>query len=107
MSSFHQLDVLDQRAVNQVCAGRNRCAPSLKGGGIGSYTRRPFEVLEANLRIEGNVRGAVLGCGVPLYFYASSAQVYPIEVQGTADAPSIPVDQVLPAHPELFMGGRN
>lgn len=103
--AFHQLDLLDQEAAKQVCAGRDIVVHlASKVGGIGYYTRRPFEVLEANLRIDGNVLGAVLDGGVSLYFYASSAHVYPIELQGTADAPPIREEQALPAHPELSYG---
>jgi len=73
-------------------------------GGIGYYTQRPFEVIEANLQMDGNMLGAVLACAVPFYFYASSAHVYPIDLQRDAEAPPIREDQVLPAHPELSYG---
>jgi nucleoside-diphosphate-sugar epimerase len=46
----------------------------------------------------------VLACEVPFFFFASSAHVYPIELQGDAEAPPIREDQVLPAHPELSYG---
>ena len=60
--AFHQLDLLDKEAANRVCAGRDVVVHlNFEGGGIGYYTRRPFEVLEANLRIDGNVLGAFAG----------------------------------------------
>jgi nucleoside-diphosphate-sugar epimerase len=103
--SFHQVDLLDEEAANQVCSGQDIVLHlASKVGGIGYYTRKPFEVIEANLRMDGNVLGAVLTREVPLYFYASSAHVYPIELQGDAEAMPIREDQVLPAHPELSYG---
>jgi nucleoside-diphosphate-sugar epimerase len=103
--AFHQVDLLDEEAANQVCAGQDIVLHlASKVGGIGYYTRKPFEVIEANLRIDGNVLNAVLAREVPFYFYASSAHVYPIELQGDAEAPPIREDQVLPAHPELSYG---
>jgi nucleoside-diphosphate-sugar epimerase len=54
--------------------------------------------------MDGNMLGAVLACVVPFYFYASSAHVYPIELQRDAEAPPIREEQVLPAHPKLSYG---
>jgi nucleoside-diphosphate-sugar epimerase len=103
--TFHQVDLLDQQAAIQVCAGQDVVFHlASKVGGIGYYTRRPFEVIEANLQMDGNVLGAALAREVPFYFYASSAHVYPIELQGDAEAPPIREEQVLPAHPELSYG---
>jgi nucleoside-diphosphate-sugar epimerase len=103
--AFHQLDLLDRRAAIQVCAGQDIVFHlASKVGGIGYYTRKPFEVLETNLRLDGNLLDAVLARQVPFYFYASSAHVYPIELQGDAEGPPIREDQVLPAHPELSYG---
>jgi nucleoside-diphosphate-sugar epimerase len=103
--AFHQVDLLDRQAAIEVCAGQDVVFHlASKVGGIGYYTRRPFEVFEANLRMDGNVLGAVLAHEVPFYFYASSAHVYPIELQGDAEAAPIREDQVIPAHPELSYG---
>jgi nucleoside-diphosphate-sugar epimerase len=102
---FHEADLLDRQVANQVCAGQDVVLHlASKVGGIGYYTRRPFEVIESNLQMDGNVLGAVLACAVPFYFYASSAHVYPIELQRDAEAPPIREDQALPAHPELSYG---
>jgi len=102
---FNQVDLLDQQAAIRVCSGQDAVFHlASKVGGIGYYTRRPFEVIEANLQMDGNVLGAVLAHEVPFYFYASSAHVYPIELQGDAEAPPIREDQALPAHPELSYG---
>ena len=103
--TFHQVDLLDRQAVIQVCTGQDVIVHlASKVGGIGYYTCRPFEVIEANLQIDGNVLGAALACRVPFYFYASTAHVYPIELQRDAEATPIREDQVLPAHPELSYG---
>jgi nucleoside-diphosphate-sugar epimerase len=103
--TFHKADLLDRQVANRVCAGKDVVLHlASKVGGIGYYTQRPFEVIEANLQIDGNMLGAALACAVPFYFYASSAHVYPIELQRDAEAPPIREDQVLPAHPELSYG---
>jgi GDP-D-mannose 3', 5'-epimerase len=102
---FHQADLLDRQVASKVCADQDVVFHlASKVGGIGYYTRRPFEVIEANLQIDGNVLSAVLAHEVPFYFYASSAHVYPIGLQGDANAPPIREEQVLPAHPELSYG---
>jgi nucleoside-diphosphate-sugar epimerase len=103
--AFHEADLLDQQAATQVCAGQEVVLHlASKVGGIGYYTRKPFEVVEANLQMDGHVLRAVLAHRVPFYFYASSAHVYPIELQSNAEAPPIREDQILPAHPELSYG---
>jgi nucleoside-diphosphate-sugar epimerase len=102
---FYEADLLDRQVADRVCAGQDVVFHlASKVGGIGYYTQRPFEVIEANLQMDGNVLDAVLGCAVPYFFYASSAHVYPIELQRDAEAPPIREDQVLPAHPELSYG---
>jgi nucleoside-diphosphate-sugar epimerase len=103
--TFREADLLDRQVAYRVCAGQDVVFHlASKVGGIGYYTQRPFEVLEANLQIDGNMLAAVLACAVPFYFYASSAHVYPIELQCDAEAPPIREEQVLPAHPELSYG---
>jgi nucleoside-diphosphate-sugar epimerase len=103
--AFHQVDLRNKEAAIQVCAGQNVVFHlASKVGGIGYYTRKPFEVCEANLRVDGNILDAVLACDVPFYFYASSAHVYPIELQRNANGLPIREDQAIPAHPELSYG---
>ena len=83
--TFHEADLLDRRVADRVCAGQDVVFHlASKVGGIGYYTQKPFEVIEANLQMDGNVLGAVLASAVPFYFYASSAHVYPIELQRDA-----------------------
>jgi GDP-D-mannose 3', 5'-epimerase len=102
---FHHHDLLDYPGTLKLCAGRDVVIHlASKVGGIGYYTSKPFEVFEANLRMDGNVLEAVLAQSVPHYFYASTAHIYPIELQQDAEAPPIREDQVIPAHPELSYG---
>lgn len=75
-----------------------------KVGGIGYYVSHPYDVFEANVRMDSFVQDAIISNEVPYYFYASSAHVYPIELQRAADSPPISEPQVLPAHPELSYG---
>ena len=75
-----------------------------KVGGIRYYMGKPYEVIEANMKMDGNVLDAVLAARTPHYFYASSAHIYPIELQMSADAAAISENQAIPAHPELSYG---
>ena len=75
-----------------------------KVGGIQYYLSQPYEVLHDNILMDSNVLNAVISGQVPHYFYASSAHVYPIELQLAVDAPAIVESQAIPAHPELSYG---
>ena len=75
-----------------------------KVGGIGFYTSNPYEVMDTNMQIDSNVLNAVIKNKIKYYFYASSAHVYPIELQGVADSPLIKEDHAYPANPELTYG---
>src|SRR4051812_32619290 len=75
-----------------------------KVGGIGYYLKYPWDVLHSNLRMDGNVLSALIDAKVPYYFYASSAHIYPIELQMEIEAPAIREDQAYPANPSLTYG---
>jgi nucleoside-diphosphate-sugar epimerase len=75
-----------------------------KVGGIGYYLKYPWDVLHSNLTMDGNVLAALIDAGVPYYFYASSAHIYPIELQLEIKAPLIREDQAYPANPSLSYG---
>jgi UDP-glucose 4-epimerase len=75
-----------------------------KVGGIRYYLSKPYEVLRDNILMDSNILNAVISGEVPYYFYASSAHVYPIELQMAADAVDIVESQAIPAHPELSYG---
>ena len=60
--------------------------------------------MHSNLTMDGNVLSAIIDAGVPHYFYASSAHIYPIELQLEIQAPLIREDQAYPANPSLSYG---
>jgi nucleoside-diphosphate-sugar epimerase len=75
-----------------------------KVGGIGYYLQKPGTVFSDNVLIDHNVWSAATKQRVPFYLYASSAHVYPIDLQMTPDAPPIAEAQAYPASPELSYG---
>lgn len=75
-----------------------------KVGGIGTYTGRPYHILKANMEIDARVLEFVIKNKVPNYFYASSAHVYPKELQAEAISPIIHENDAYPANPELTYG---
>jgi len=75
-----------------------------KVGGINTYLSKPYEVMAANIKIDSNVLNAVIKNGIPRYYYASSAHVYPKNLQGDKDSPKISENEVIPADPELSYG---
>ena len=75
-----------------------------KVGGIKYYLAKPAEVFSEGINIDYSMWQAAIGAGVPFYLYASSAHVYPIELQGSPDAPLISENQCYPANPELSYG---
>lgn len=75
-----------------------------KVGGIRVYMEQPGEVFRENTLIDQNVWSAALMQAVPYYFYASSAHIYPIELQSTPASPLIREEQAYPAMPELSYG---
>jgi nucleoside-diphosphate-sugar epimerase len=75
-----------------------------KVGGIRYYVEQIGTVFRENTQIDHNMWAAALGSRVPYYFYASSAHVYPRDLQRTPDSPLIREEQVYPADPELSYG---
>jgi nucleoside-diphosphate-sugar epimerase len=75
-----------------------------KVGGIRYYIEKPGEVFRDNTQIDHNTWSAALAQQVPFYLYASSAHVYPKELQASPDAPAIVESQAYPANPELSYG---
>jgi nucleoside-diphosphate-sugar epimerase len=75
-----------------------------KVGGIRYYLSKPYQVLHDNMLMDANTLNALIASKVPYYFYASSAHIYPVELQMTADAADIVENQALPAHPQLSYG---
>ncbi len=75
-----------------------------KVGGIGYYLDKPSSVMSDNILIDSNVLSAVLKNKINKYFYASSAHVYPTELQQSIDILPIKENQIKPYNPELSYG---
>ena len=75
-----------------------------KVGGIGTYLSKPYEVMQSNITMDSNVLKAVIENKIEKYFYASSAHVYPKELQTIPNSPLILEDQAYPSNPELTYG---
>lgn len=75
-----------------------------KVGGIGVYLDTPYQVMKANMEMDANVLKAVIAHKIDTYFYASSAHIYPKELQMIADSPMIKESDAYPANPELTYG---
>ena len=75
-----------------------------KVGGIGTYLSKPYDIMQSNIRIDSNVLKCVIEYNITKYFYASSAHVYPKELQTTIDSPNIKELDAYPANPELTYG---
>ena len=98
-------DLRDPQACRRICSGVEVVFHlASRVGGINYYLTRPAEVLLDNTLIDTNVLRASIDAGVGRYLYASSAHVYPIELQTSPDAPAIRENQAIPAHPELSYG---
>jgi nucleoside-diphosphate-sugar epimerase len=75
-----------------------------KVGGIGTYTSKPYEVMHSNMEMDKNVLKCVIENKIHKYFYASSAHVYPKELQTIPNSPMIKESEAYPANPELTYG---
>lgn len=102
---FAQVDLTEREACLRVCTDVETVFHlASRVGGIGYYLERPSEVITHNVLIDTLMLWATLECGVQRYVYASSAHVYPIELQLSPDAPPLREEQALPAHPPLSYG---
>jgi nucleoside-diphosphate-sugar epimerase len=75
-----------------------------KVGGIGYYLSKPSDVLMQAVLMDAFMLEAALARRVGRYLYASSAHIYPIELQQDVKAVYIKENQDVPAHPELSYG---
>ncbi len=75
-----------------------------KVGGIRYYMDYAGDVFSENTLMDHNMWSAAVRANIPFYFYASSAHVYPGDLQQTPDAPLIHEEQAYPANPELSYG---
>lgn len=75
-----------------------------KVGGIRYYLTRPAEVLLHNTLLDNIMAQVALSAGAERIIYASSAHVYPKELQSSPHSPPIQEDHAIPANPELSYG---
>lgn len=75
-----------------------------KVGGIGVYVNKPYEIMSTNMQIDINIVKAVMKYKIKKLFYASSAHIYPKNLQLTSDSPAIFESDGYPANPELSYG---
>ena len=102
---FLQLDLTENEACRQACHGMEVIFHlASKVGGIGVYLNHPGEVMLCNVAMDTLMLRAALEAGCQRYLYASSAHVYPLELQLSPDAPAIKEEQAYPANPELSYG---
>lgn len=102
---FVNVDLLDYKLINSHFKNQN-CVIHLasKVGGIGTYLSKPYEVISSNITMDNNVLRAVIENKIDYYFYASSAHVYPKELQTIPNSPLINESESFPANPELTYG---
>lgn len=102
---LQKVDLREPGVARKACDGMDVVFHlASKVGGIGYYLKYPWDVLHSNLTMDGNVLSAINDAEVPHYFYASSAHIYPIELQLQIEAPLIREDQAYPANPSLSYG---
>ena len=100
-----EVDLREPGVAGHACEGMDVVFHlASKVGGIGYYVKYPWDVMHSNLTMDGLVLNALIDAGVPYYFYASSAHIYPIELQLEIQAPLIREDQAYPANPSLSYG---
>ena len=104
-TEFVEKDICYAEVCDEICKDMDVVFHlASKVGGIGYYLEKPGEVITQNIRMDQNILEAVLSQNVKRYFYASSAHVYPIELQREPDSKALKEEDVLPAHPGLSYG---
>jgi nucleoside-diphosphate-sugar epimerase len=102
---FLQMDLTNKQACREACNGTDVVFHlASKVGGISYYLKRPAEVMSQNILMDVLMWQAAKECGVSHYLYASSAHVYPEELQTSPEAPLMKEEDALPAHPALSYG---
>lgn len=102
---FWQRNLTSKEACVDACCDREVVFHlAARVGGISYYLQRPYEVIAENVLMDILVLQAALECGVQRYLYASSAHVYPGELQQRPDSAPLREEDALPAHPGLSYG---
>jgi GDP-D-mannose 3',5'-epimerase len=103
--TFYNRNIQDYDSIKDLFDGID-CVIHLasKVGGIGTYTKFPFDVMSSNILIDSNVLRACQENNINRYFYASSAHIYPKSLQQSIDSPKIKESDAYPADCELSYG---
>lgn len=102
---FREEDLTDRDVAMRAVEGMDTVIHlASKVGGIKVYTDHPYSVFEHAMRIDLNVFRAAIDHKVDRLFYASSAHVYPEELQLEIECPKIREEQAYPASPALSYG---
>ncbi len=103
--NFVNADLQDFNSVKDLFKNQD-CVVHLasKVGGIGTYLSQPYEVMKSNITMDSNVLKGIIENKIEKYFYASSAHIYPKELQTIPNSPLIEETQAYPSNPELTYG---
>lgn len=75
-----------------------------KVGGIGTYLSDPFNIINSNIQIDSNVFNLCNKFSVKKLIYASSAHIYPKNLQSSPNIPPIKETEAFPADCDLSYG---
>ena len=88
--NFINCDLTDYSDVKTYFEGKDVVIHlASKVSGIGKYLSNPYEIMNANIQMDLNVLKCVIEHKIPKYFYASSAHIYPKELQQVPDSPKM------------------
>ena len=91
-------DLTDYETIQNFVEGKDIVIHlASKVGGIGTYLSKPYNVMNTNIQMDSNVLRGVIENKINTYFYASSAHIYPKELQTIADSPMIKESDAYPA----------
>ena len=102
---FVQADLREAQAAREAVRGADTVFHlAAQVGGIKVYQDKAGSVLNNNLLIDQNIFAAIVAMKCPRVFYASSAHVYPRQLQQSPDAPALKEADAEPADPILTYG---
>lgn len=103
---FLKCDLRDFRACQEIMPMGEDCVFQLAAdmGGIGYITSVGADLMQNSVKINLNMLEASRQAKVPLYFYSSSACVYPEHLQTEAEVVPLKEEHAYPAQPDQFYG---
>jgi len=102
---FLQLDLRDRRACDQAVAGIDEVYHlAADMGGIGYITASHAALTRNNILLDTNMLEAARQAGVGLFFFSSSACIYPMYLQESPDVTALKEDDAYPADAEKGYG---